>query len=906
MPTDEVRPISTTPPSLSTPSTLYTPTSGAVTTPHSTTLNIEELSILEEETGDQHSETVVETCVDWNSISALLGAIQSVVKNHDNSNRGDQAPPLGDVHLSNASDMVVFLSSLRSYLERVLAWSDGRGHSLQEEAGHLKNHMRNLEERLREATASLERSCDLETRLLTTNRALQEYSVECEQLKEENRRLREELNVTRATLPVQCDIVTDKLTQTTRSEPDGDETGDLDQCRAQLATLQTEHGQCVSSLEGSQKELASLRKGRQQLEQEVATLRQEHQRALREQDAQHQNAYTLLRDKMNEQLVGERRGRKNAEEEWVERVRSVRETLELEVNSLKYQLSSQLMTLEQSKEMCARADRQLADMKASNASLEKQVAELGAQATLREKALVSKTREWELLQLSATKMQSELKSSREELTTLQMEKTATRDKERVELLRFQTELDATKKQLLAEKKESSRLARENEEIRKMFAKLLEQKASLWQLADQLENEHSNHEWVDSDSVVTCMACREEFSLLNRKHHCRSCGKVFCGNCCSRKAMLASSKEPVRVCNACYKKHSVKSTSRASEVINTLEESMASSPSTTTTSTVPPPMTTSTSRLIQPNAPPPPLFPIQHAESTNSLQRILLSQNSDGHVSEVGEGLTGGILTPPRRASDSFIPDQLSSGPSSNTVQPTGRLSNGRDVGKAIPEEEGGRAVPSKQEEGTMVTRRAEDAVARRQAGMAITEDPTREGAGSLVGGGGGSRAGKAGLVSYSLEDYDGLTKDDSYVVIETQTSGSMFPLGLDSQQGRLDMNALATKLASLEVADRDREMSTPVGRSLTPLSSDFKEVGLEGGACHRVTITVETIGTVVGWEFSTEPKGLAFGITFCKDDRQEEVLPLRRCTSHKATLTGEYVVQKKGKYILNFDNCHSK
>eukprot|EP00731_Ephydatia_muelleri_P012869 Em0007g179a len=344
--------------------------------------------------------------------------------------------------------------------------------------------------------------------------------------------------------------------------------------------------------------------------------------------------------------------------------------------------------------MCARADRQLADMKASNASLEKQVAKLGAQATLREKALVSKTREWELLQLSATKMQSELKSSREELTTLQMEKTATRDKERVELLRFQTELDATKKQLLAEKKESSRLARENEEIRKMFAKLLEQKASLWQLADQLENEHSNREWVDSDSVVTCMACRE--------HHCRSCGKVFCGNCCSRKAMLASSKEPVRVCNACYKKHSVKSTSRTSEVINTLEESMASSPS--TTSTVPPPMTTSTSRLIQPNAPPPPLFPTQHAESTNSLQRILLSQNSDGHVSEVGEGLTGGILTPPRRASDSFIPDQLSSSPSSYTVQSTGRLSDGRDVGKAIPEEEGGGgAVPIMQRRVPCVT-----------------------------------------------------------------------------------------------------------------------------------------------------------------------------------------------------------
>ena len=72
-------------------------------------------------------------------------------------------------------------------------------------------------------------------------------------------------------------------------------------------------------------------------------------------------------------------------------------------------------------QMCARADRQLVDMKASNVSLEKQVAELSAQATLREKALVSKTREWELLQLSAAKWQCELKSSREELTTLQME-----------------------------------------------------------------------------------------------------------------------------------------------------------------------------------------------------------------------------------------------------------------------------------------------------------------------------------------------------------------------------------------------------------------------------------------------------------------------------------------------------
>ncbi|KAL5500100.1 hypothetical protein EMCRGX_G011603 [Ephydatia muelleri] len=75
-------------------------------------------------------------------------------------------------------------------------------------------------------------------------------------------------------------------------------------------------------------------------------------------------------------------------------------------------------------------------------------AQLGAQATLPVKALVSNTREWELLQLSAANMKPELKSSRDDLTTLQMEKTASRDKERVKLLSFQTELV---KQLLAEK-----------------------------------------------------------------------------------------------------------------------------------------------------------------------------------------------------------------------------------------------------------------------------------------------------------------------------------------------------------------------------------------------------------------------------------------------------------------------
>ena len=37
-----------------------------------------------------------------------------------------------------------------------------------------------------------------------------------------------------------------------------------------------------------------------------------------------------------------------------------------------------------------------------------------------------------------------------------------------------------------------------------------------------------------------------------------------------------------------------------------------------------------------------------------------------------------------------------------------------------------------------------------------------------------------------------------------------------------------------------------------------------------------------------------------------QVLPSRRCTSHKTTLAGKIVTQKPGIYILNFDNGFSK
>eukprot|EP01060_Flectonema_neradi_P031582 TRINITY_DN4823_c1_g1_i1.p1 TRINITY_DN4823_c1_g1~~TRINITY_DN4823_c1_g1_i1.p1 ORF type:complete len:1548 (+),score=450.16 TRINITY_DN4823_c1_g1_i1:440-4645(+) len=63
-----------------------------------------------------------------------------------------------------------------------------------------------------------------------------------------------------------------------------------------------------------------------------------------------------------------------------------------------------------------------------------------------------------------------------------------------------------------------------------------------------------HNWKrDSDSPA-CYGCGSFFTIIKRRHHCRSCGEIYCNECTRNKTSLLDlgHLEPQRVCETCYK------------------------------------------------------------------------------------------------------------------------------------------------------------------------------------------------------------------------------------------------------------------------------------------------------------------------------------------------------------------
>lgn len=69
-------------------------------------------------------------------------------------------------------------------------------------------------------------------------------------------------------------------------------------------------------------------------------------------------------------------------------------------------------------------------------------------------------------------------------------------------------------------------------------------------ADAMFTAEKAPEWKDGE---TCHRCRVQFTMVQRKHHCRNCGQVFCGKCSAKTSIIPrfGIEKEVRVCDSCF-------------------------------------------------------------------------------------------------------------------------------------------------------------------------------------------------------------------------------------------------------------------------------------------------------------------------------------------------------------------
>ena len=83
---------------------------------------------------------------------------------------------------------------------------------------------------------------------------------------------------------------------------------------------------------------------------------------------------------------------------------------------------------------------------------------------------------------------------------------------------------------------------------------------------------------------------------------------------------------------------------------------------------------------------------------------------------------------------------------------------------------------------------------------------------------------------------------------------------------------------------------------------------MQGGTTHPVPVIIEKCGTAIAWEFSTEPKGIAFGIVYkstSENSQEYEVCHIMHYVPANKPLTCTLCMVSaiNGHYILLLPHC---
>ncbi|XP_058932635.1 FYVE and coiled-coil domain-containing protein 1 [Kogia breviceps] len=243
-----------------------------------------------------------------------------------------------------------------------------------------------------------------------------------------------------------------------------------------------------------------------------------------------------------------------------QQAQSIRETARQELDTLKFQLSTEIMDyqsrLKTSSEECRSLRGQLEEQGRQLQASEEAVGKLkAAQADAAEK-LSCTSKHLAECQAAMLRKDEEGAALHQDLdrTQKELEKATTKIQEYYNrLCQEATDREKNDQKMLADLDDLNRTKKYLEE---RLIELLRDKDALWQKSDALEFQQklsAEERWLGDMEANYCFDCKREFSWMVRRHHCRICGHIFCYYCCNNYAVSKHSGKKERCCQACFQK-----------------------------------------------------------------------------------------------------------------------------------------------------------------------------------------------------------------------------------------------------------------------------------------------------------------------------------------------------------------
>ncbi|XP_036886353.1 FYVE and coiled-coil domain-containing protein 1 isoform X2 [Sturnira hondurensis] len=451
-----------------------------------------------------------------------------------------------EVHQGEAQRVQAEMVDLRAKLQAVLGDQEKVQSQLSVTEAALQEH-KALVQQLKEQNEALNRAHIQELLQCSEQEgALQEQRAQEAHLKmEELHALQEELS------QAKCSSQEAQLEHAELQEQLHRANTDTAELGIQVCALTAEKEQMKGVLARTIQELQDAKEAasreREDLQRQVAVLQQEKE-GLQEKVKVAEEAASLL-PRLQDQLA--------QAEQWAQ---SLQETAHQELDTLKFQMSTEIMDyqskLKTASEECRSLQGQLEEQGRQLQAAKEAVGKLeAAQADAGEKLSRTSTHLSEC-QAAMLKKDEEGAALRENLdrTQKELEKATAEIQEYYnKLCQEVTDREKNDQKLLADLDDLSRTKKYLEE---RLIELLRDKDALWQKSDALEFQQklSAEEKLLGDAEAHhCLDCKREFSWMVRRHHCRVCGRGFCYYCCNNYAVTKPGGKKERCCRTCFQK-----------------------------------------------------------------------------------------------------------------------------------------------------------------------------------------------------------------------------------------------------------------------------------------------------------------------------------------------------------------